>query len=283
MKFIFLSDTHFGANPMGFQQQKGYPEQLKELLGLLENKIKDYGDIDFILHSGDIADSASVENITGAVELFGLSVPVYLCLGNHDVTAENSLDLWRKYGSCFFADGNPDFSIVKDNVFIHVMPTHWETTPFFWATCQDAHFLPEQIERVTKLIDSNPDKIHIICTHSPVLGIPEEQTGFDTKYHYPGDEFSKGITALLEKYPGVKCVLSGHNHVNSHVKENGVHYITASSFSEVPFEFKIIEITDEKISMQTVSLASEVSFKAVYNFDKTLVQGRAKDRMFSGN
>ena len=281
MKFIFMSDTHFGAAPMGFQQQTGYPEQLCELVGLLKNKIKEYGDIDFVLHSGDIVDSTTKANITGASKLFELPVPVYLCLGNHDVTETNSFEQWLMYGSRFFGDSNPDFSIAKDNVMIHVMPTHWETTPFYWATRQDAHFLPEQIARVEKLLEDYPEKIHVLCTHSPVLGIPQEQTGFDYSYHYPGDEFRDVVFAIAKKYPAVKLVLSGHNHVNSHIKAENVHYITASSFSETPFEFKLIEITDDKIEMQTVSLASEVSLKNEYNYNKTLVQGRSKDRAFT--
>lgn len=86
-RLLFISDTHLGAGPMGDQQQKGYPEMLSAILSALQETLRTEGRIDFVLHGGDMIDSTTDANLAGAMVTFELSVPVYLCLGNHDVTA----------------------------------------------------------------------------------------------------------------------------------------------------------------------------------------------------
>jgi hypothetical protein len=73
-------------------------------------------------------------------------------------------------------------------------------------------------------------------------------------------------------------VLGAHNHMNMVLTRDGCHYITTAALSETPFEFKVIEVTDQKLSMQTITLNSSVSFRGDYDFEATYVQGRACDR-----
>lgn len=68
--------------------------------------------------------------------------------------------------------------------------------------------------------------------------------------------------------------------MNMHLLKDGVHYVTAGAFSEMPFEFKVFDLNAESFSMETISLADKMSFKTKYNFNKTYVQGRACDRSF---
>jgi len=89
--------------------------------------------IDFVLHGGDMIDSATDENILAAAELFDLPVPVYLCLGNHDLTVPDALALWVKLAPGFFKDGKPDCTIMTNDCVIHVAPNHWDEIPFFWC------------------------------------------------------------------------------------------------------------------------------------------------------
>lgn len=65
------------------------------------------------------------------------------------------------------------------------------------------------------------------------------------------------------------------------VETDGVHFVTASSLVEAPFEFKLFEIGEDGMAMTTVSLLNRVRFEAVYDFDRTFVQGRERDRAFS--
>lgn len=279
-KFVYIADTHFGANPMGYQQQKGYPEKLVDILALLDAEIQKAGDIDFILHGGDMIDRTDENNICRARELFRFSIPVYLCLGNHDLTEPMALDMWMTKAPEFFQNNSPNYSIENSNCSIHVIPNHWCNIPFYWEHEQSAHFLLDQINYLEMALARRPDKVHIFCTHSPILGVPCAQTGFAEVYHYPGESFSRCVFNLCRQYTQIKCILSGHNHINTNVEKDGVHYVTASAFVETPFEFKLIEIGVKILKVTTISLLSKAGFRTKYDFNKTYIQGREKDRSF---
>ena len=282
-EFIYIADTHFGANPVVYSQQHAYNEYLPEIIQALKKWIIDNGNIDFILHGGDIIDELSKTNINLVKQVFlDLPVPVYLCLGNHDLTEKNSLALWLDNAGRFFKENKPCYCIEYDNYVVHVMPSQWSEIPYYWnQEQQNIDFLDEQLQDLEKNISKYSDKkIQILLTHSSVFGLPVEQTGFSEPYHDPGKKFHEIILGLAEKYSSLKVVLGAHNHMNMYLRNEYAHFVTVSSFSEVPFEFKHFKIDDNNISMSTVSLLENINFKIDYDFNKTYVQGRPCDRTF---
>jgi len=253
---------------------------LPELVALLDAWIQQDSGIDFVLHGGDMVDAASVENIRAARSMFQLSVAVYLCLGNHDLTGENALDLWLAEAPVFFPEQAPAFAVRSADCFVHVVPVQWCDTPYFWSEEQRPHFLPEHLDRVRAVVADNPDVAHILCVHADVFGIPQEQTGFDDVYHPPLKAYTQTVLDFVRRHPQICCVLSAHNHINSCVVRDGVPFVTGSAFAETPFEFKVIEVGTGDVTMTTYDLLPDVLFKALYNYDKTFVQGRKKDRAF---
>ena len=280
-KFLYISDTHLGANPMGYQQQQGYPERLPELLKTLEEWISREGDIDFLLHGGDMVDAATEENIQATADLFRLSIPTYLCLGNHDLTHEKSLDMWLSIAPHFFAGNSPEYAVETDDCVLHVIPNHWEETPYLWGSRQDAQFSADQLIHLETDLEKHPQIPHLLSTHSPAIGLPIEQTGFPEPHHSPPEPFQIQLQKLLAEHSQIQTVLGGHNHMNMHLEVDAVNYVTASSFSETPFDFKLFGITHTSISMSTPNLFDRMDFKGEYDFDKTFVQGREKDRSFT--
>ncbi len=279
-RFVYMADTHFGANPMGYQMQPGYPERLPELLRLLDAWIAEHGPVDFILHGGDMLDGMTPANLTGAREAFRLPVPVHLCLGNHDLTTLDALDAWLAGASEFFPGGRSDYSVYSGECGVHVVTSHWQERPYHWVNALHPHFLPGQLDRVEHEVAAHPELVHILLTHNPVLDVPGEQRGETTPFHLPPPAFTETIQGMVQRHPEIRFVLGAHNHANMHVVAGGVHYVTATSFSETPFEFKVIEVTPESIRMSTVALLPGTSFAARYDFDRTWVQGRLKDRAF---
>jgi len=285
MRFVFISDTHVGANPVGFQQQKAFPEKLHEILGVLNQWIIEQKDIEFVLHGGDMVDAGTTENIQLARKLFKLSVPVYLCLGNHDLNRPHAVERWFTHAPEFFPSGAPTYFLKKGPVCIHVIPTQWDQTPYNWSDIQNPHFLLEQL---TEVKNNQPigEEIHFLCTHSCVLGVPAVQTGFPHEFHHSGEAFEHEVFEIIRHNSAIRCVLSGHNHINTNVTKDSIHFVTASSFSEIPFEAKVFDVSETSIAMETLTLLPNLALlphfqvDGAYDFNKTFVQGREKDRSF---
>ena len=280
-RFLYIADTHLGANPMGYQQQRGYPDKLPEILAALSEYLLAASGVDFVLHGGDMIDSTTDDKILAAVDSFDLPVPVYLGLGNHDLTVPDAVERWLELAPGFFMDGKPDYTVTTEHCVIHVAPNHWGDPPFYWKDKQEAHLSVTQIDRLTHELSIMPHLPHVILTHSPVYAPPVEQTGFPEPYHCPNTSFTASLTALVARHGNAKCVLGAHNHINMHVAHEGVEFVTVSSLVETPFEFKLFEVTPHLIAMSTVSLNKSLDFDGEYDTAKTFVQGRISDRSFS--
>lgn len=282
-RFIYISDTHVGAPGEGYHQQSCYADRLPELLHHLDTWIQHNAGVDFVLHGGDMVDQVSVASVRTAGTLFTLSVPVYLCLGNHDMTHLNALDIWLREAPDFFPQGTLDYTINCDGAKIHVLPNHWCEKPVYWDWGElRAHFRDEQLRFLKTVTASAIAESHVLCTHSEITAVPTAQTGFTEPFHRPYQPFVETVTAWVQQMPHLRCVLSGHNHINTCVaiNESGARAITASGFSETPFEFKVIDLEPGRLAMRTENLFTSCEFTADYDFDKTFVQGRLKDRAF---
>lgn len=280
-RFIYLSDSHLGTTPVGFQQQPAVPEHIEELVSALEEWITNQGDIAFVIHGGDMVNDATVSNIQRASRIFDLSVPVYLCLGNHDLDAPEALNLWLTHAPKFFIGTEPNFIIDHGNLHIAIMPNQWGDSPYYWNHELRPHFAPDQIAWMERQRGDKPgNEIQMLVTHSPVHAISPAQTGFGEPYHSPGSAFASDIARITELSPRLRCIVGAHSHINSCTQSNGMHFITSSAFVEAPFEFKVFNIDQNGISMETHNLAQSVSFTWNYDFNKTFVQGRQCDRTF---
>lgn len=276
-RFIFLTDTHFGAHPMGYQQQPAYPERLPELVSALNAWIAAQGNVDFVLHGGDLLDRCHPDLIHEARSVLQFTVPLYVCLGNHDLTRPDAAAIWMDLAPAWFGSG-PHFEIERPDVVVHVAPNHWEDRDYLWEDCQDPALRPAQIGRIKQYIAAHSDRAHVLCTHSPLFPIPSEQTGWDAPAHDPGATFRGQVTSLLDQHASLGCVLSGHSHVNTLVHRQAAMAVTCSAFVEAPFEFKVIVVDGAELSVQTLYLIDETGFAARYEYGRAFVQGRPCDR-----
>lgn len=280
MKFIYLTDTHIGANPIGFHQQPAYPNLVKGLFDQIENTIE-HEDIDFIIHGGDLVDYCNEELIKSAADEFDLSIPSYLCLGNHDLDHKDALNIWLENASKLFVGSSPVYKIIKNQVVVHIVPNHWEYGyEYYWEEKQEPYFTKDQLTQLENNIKDFPNHIHVLVTHNPVYGVSKSQSGLEQTIHDVPISFRKTITDLIKKYPEIKLVLSGHNHINTLHQTKDTIFVTASAFIETPFEYKIIEITESyiKVSTEFIDINKLNGFIPKYNSKLKYVQGREKDR-----
>ncbi|KKR04422.1 MAG: hypothetical protein UT30_C0008G0044 [Candidatus Uhrbacteria bacterium GW2011_GWF2_39_13] len=281
MKFIYLADTHIGGSDSeGYRQQPRYLLHISELMECLAGWIEKQKNIDFIIHGGDMVDSSSAENIDAALKFFRqLPCPVHIALGNHDLTSDDAVGYWLNKAPEYFSGNSVNFPFSHDEMDFYFLTCHWGKKPYFWdpAEKQIPYFSASQLEALRKY--GTVSKPLFLIVHSPVLGLPCEQSGLKNPLHLPEGDFSMTMRKIADEL-SVKAVLGAHNHMNMNVELDGVNYITVSAFTEAPFEFKLFEVTETKLSMKTISMAAEAGFKSDYNFDKTFVQGRLCDRFF---
>ncbi|HWV25420.1 MAG TPA: metallophosphoesterase [Thermomicrobiales bacterium] len=281
-RFVFLSDTHIGTTPIEFQQQPAYSERMADILDALNAWIERDGNIDFILHGGDMLNEVAPDHIRRAAALFDrFSTPVYLCLGNHDLTEPDALSWWLEEVPQFFPEGQPNFVIDHDGARICVMPNQWDSPPWLWTDVQRPHFAPDQLAWLESVsADTSAPATRMFVTHSPVLAVPQDQTGLSEPLHTPQASFRDEVQGLVASWPTLQCVVGAHSHITTCTEHDGMRYVTSSAFAEAPFEFKLFEIDADTVRMTTHSLANDVDFHWRYDFGKTWVQGRPCDRQF---
>ena len=279
-RFLYIADTHLGAEGEGYQQQHRYPQRLEEIFDALRSLVSQLQGIDFVLHGGDMVDATTEQNISAAAEAFDCGVPLYLCLGNHDLTRPDAVQRWMALAPRFFPDAHPEYTIVTDDCVIHVAPNHWGEEPYYWKSEQHARLSDEQRARLDESLSASPDLPHVLLTHSPVHGLPVEQTGFAEPHHAPPPSFASSVADLAARHGNLRCVIGAHTHMNMCVEREGVRYVTVSSLVETPFELKVFEVRPDEMSMSTVSLGSHAGLVGKYDEARAFVQGRPEDRAF---
>lgn len=277
MRFLLISDTHLGRREAGYNQQPDYTERSAAILAALQDWITTDGNIDFVMHGGDLLDATDVELMRQAAALYALTVPVYLCLGNHDLTEVDAVETWLSTAPGFFAD-DVHFEVVTDDAVVHVLPNHWGPIDYHWADVQEPRLSEAQVGRLESALLRYADRPQIICTHAPVAGVGTAQTGFETVHHPPAPAYQQYFLSLLDSHPTICAILTGHSHIGWVAKLGRCAAVSGSAFSESPFEFKLIEVTPARLSVRTFDLFSAVDFRAAYDFGRTYVQGRPCDR-----
>ncbi|MDD5597601.1 MAG: metallophosphoesterase [Victivallaceae bacterium] len=277
MKFIYLADTHIGGDDnIGYCKQPRYLRFFQEIIEGLARKIKEIKDIDFIIHGGDMIDAATPESIIEAGNFFSqLPCPTYLVLGNHDLTVPNSLEMWLEHATQFFPDNKFDFRLIKDGVQIDAVLCNWCEIPAYWNLEKPLvpWLFPEQMKQIAHI--EMACHTQIVVMHSPIYGMPPEQHGGTESLDAPSGDLCEKLAPVLKN---ASLVLGAHNHMNMTLLKDERHYVTTASLSEMPFEFKIIEVTHEKLSMKTIGLSNLVSFCGKYDFESAYIQGRSCDR-----
>lgn len=278
-RFLFITDTHFGAEQVGFHQQPAYPDNIRELLDCLVREEIERSGIDFMLHGGDMVDRCEPDIVRGAAEVFRLPVPVYLSLGNHDLTRRDALDIWLSEAPGFFNGRSPQYAVRCGDCVIHIVPNQWEADAlYYWHEAQVPYFAEDQIGRLEAAVSQHLDCVHLLSIHNPIFGVSPEQSGLAGIVHAVPDAFRETVTGLVRKHPNIKGVLSGHSHINTLVRDGEAIYASGSSFVETPFEYKVVEVTKHSLRIETRKVKSTLRFAPAYNPSRAFVQGRPQDR-----
>ena len=283
MKFIFLSDTHFGGkNLSGYQLQPRYVENGEQLFAALA-RLAAKENIDFIIHGGDLTENSTADEITYASKLAArhLPIPMYLTLGNHDVMTSNCDELWLKYGKRFFPQNTLDTTLYFENIRIDILSLylgrekrHWEREKGQFPHLADEHW--------TRLRSGTQNLPRIIVLHYHARPAMPQDTGLEKPIIIPENNFSAAADEIIDEFKPV-MLLGGHCHLNLFDMLGNTAAFTASAFCEAPFECKIIELANDKFIVKTVPLGNDAGFDYLYYSEKAYIQNRPEKRNFEIN
>ncbi len=126
MKFAHLADTHLGYRQFGLiEREKDFYEVFEKVIDkIIEEKV------DFVIHSGDLFESAKPSPIAllifqkGLLKLKGAGIPMYAIAGNHDMVMRSGAIppqvIFKKLGLKVISPINTNY--MHDDVFIAGLP-----------------------------------------------------------------------------------------------------------------------------------------------------------------
>lgn len=256
--FGIMTDVQYcDCDNAGTRHYRSSPRKLQEAVQMFNQK-----KVDFVMHLGDFIDHDFQSFDTLNTLVGQLESPLYQVLGNHDFSVRpeelkkvpSTLRMKRRYYSLvrdrwrfIVLDGN-DRSVYgqkKDSKAYEQSVRQLET-----LTAQKAPnaktwngglgekqlgWLQKELATASK----KNENVLVFC-HFPLM--PEK----DPHILWNAQE----VQSLLERYPNVLAYLNGHVHVSSHLRQNGIHYVTLRGMIESEENsFGVVEVYRDYIKI----------------------------------
>ena len=157
MKFAHLADTHLGYRQFGLlEREKDFYEVFDKIINkIIEEKV------DFVIHSGDLFDSARPSPSAllafqkGLLKLKGAGIPIYTVAGNHDIVNRNGAIppqvLFKKFGLKLISPINSTY--MQGDVFIVGLP--------FYSSSQNKN-LKSKLDELSKKAQNHDKSILVL-------------------------------------------------------------------------------------------------------------------------
>jgi hypothetical protein len=263
LRFAFITDTHIGCDADGWHMQPRYLGRDDGMYDGLAQWLRDR-DVAFVVHGGDVVDQGTQPQIDRACQLFSrLRVPVYACLGNHDLAQADSIDRWR---ACdVLMPGGRDCYAVDAGAATIVLATHHWHPDHDYRWIHDGPQQPRVDARQRRAIGElmrDAARPVIAVTHAPLNDVPGSQRNDDEPYHPPHAPYLESWRSLAAEHANLKLVLAGHNHAHSDHDHGSLITTTTPAFNEPPAQVRLITITPRAIDVRTVSLAAAMGLPA---------------------
>jgi 3',5'-cyclic AMP phosphodiesterase CpdA len=218
-------------------------------------------EVDFTVMLGDLVDAGPKDLQPALQRLNKLKRPVYNILGNHDyVDVEDGAHLYKSYKM-----PNPYYTVEKGNWLFILLNTNelaeyatkagsdprqaWKKLSDLLKTAKRSNDQPwnggisekqlKWMERQLHKARSASKKV-IVFTHHPLY--PEN--GLEALNN-------REILTLIEKYPVVKAVISGHHHPGNFATYKGIPMITLEGMIETADQnaFGVLELHEDQLDL----------------------------------
>lgn len=265
LEFIHLTDTHAmrlaGVDDRWVQKRKHYQHTLGALPGFFRKLKQDYSPA-FMLHTGDAIDAfafhgANGQPVFGQVEAFAEAarkspMPVYLCLGNHDIVdygaslladqtlVEQARAAWMRSMPCFRDGIYYSFAHRVGSVnWRFVMLNNSFSGQFPNRKVEANNGCPErvQLDWLARTIAPHAQDPLVIGAHHPVRGA--------------------GLEPFLEVLQGRKrltAVLTGHTHGDDWVKDMPakgapVYHVSSLAYAQGATHWRRVRLYEDRMDV----------------------------------
>ncbi|OZH51687.1 3',5'-cyclic-nucleotide phosphodiesterase [Hydrocoleum sp. CS-953] len=251
-----ITDTHLFANPTQGKMY-GVPTETS-FLKVLEKLGQLQPQPDVLLLTGDISQDETPESYQRLASLLSaLNIPTYWIAGNHDCLPimEQVLNSAPISSQKSFEIGGWYFLLLNTNV----------------PGCVYGQVSPESLKWLESQLKIIGNKPVLIALHHPLVKINSEWMD-RILLHEP-----EPLLNIINRYPQVKIVLSGHVHQEFDTEINGIRYLTTPSTC-IQFEPKNPEFVLDKKSpgLRLLSLYPDGNYTTkieradyIYEFDIT--------------
>jgi Icc protein len=267
IRFAYLTDTHLKPD---ITAEAGFAKALHHAQSIKPK-------VDFIMNGGDsIMDSldADKQKTQTQWDLFHSvlkkenSLPVYHCIGNHDVWGwfikNNKPEADRLYGKAWVVETlqmpKRYYSFTKDKWHFIVL----DSTQLNPAGGYIAYLDPEQMSWLQQELEQTKDKFICIVSHIPILSIcaglffdkTEANGDLKIQRNLMHTDFL-ALKKIFMKYPNIKVCLSGHIHLQDELDYLGIKYYCngavcgnwwKGSFQEFAPAYAVIELYNDGTS-----------------------------------
>lgn len=271
-RFLIVSDLHLGAEPAAFHLQPRHLELWPTLLAAL-TKLAGRHNVCRIIACGDLTHHGTAAEIAAVQrDLSSQPVPWVICLGNHDLSQPDSYPLWGVQDTVIQC-GGWDLIIIHNAWFVRGV------VGLYWQEINDWHevILPEQLTWLANVLTAGAQRPAILVVHAPLDPVPARLSSGAEPLHQPHAAYAEQLNRLLDNYPRVKLVLSGHNHVHTATIHSGRIHLTTAALLEAPFELRLIECAERSVHVETVPVIP-LPAGVQYDSARAWVNGQAVDR-----
>ena len=286
LNVVQLTDTHISE-----REDTSY-KMLSSSKALLEDAIKEINSIpglDFVMFTGDMVDTPTVDNYKSFYTILSeLDYPSLNSFGNHDssvcISGSDECSSGLKIDEVlnFVKKCNPNYMF--DNTYYAFTPkTDYRIIVLDSVirneVTSNGYLTDEQLVFLDNELSQNQDKVVVIFQHHP----PVEPFKSDDHSIKNTDKYLE----ILRKYKNPIIVLSGHYHATKIIKEKNLVFVNSPSLVSFPNAFRVIKITNYRDRTDFKFLFYETRLKDVQERAKlstiaaTTFYGTEKDRDYS--
>ena len=252
--FALFADTHLGAGRSEWMNVKMDEPSIAEL-GESLRRLRGEG-VSFAFIAGDMTDGGSrsqIESLAGTIRRAGL--PVYGCIGNHEVFTAGSRTNLMALVPGLFPSGNTQYALDKPPLRFVVLDGSW------WrdraGNALDAYDkikavsmtpAPAEIDWLRRTLAVDTRTPTLVMWHYPFYsGRGETSCGY--RLGKPMI-WSPEVMSVLESATNVVATLNGHMHYNAVDTHKGIVCLQNAAFAEWPNLYRVLRVYSDRIEWE---------------------------------